>query len=110
MIKICEDEKFPHRITVIRWLADPDKADFATKCARARDLQADVMDDKILDVADGVAAGLIDPKAGQVAMGGYQWRAERLAPKKYGSRTALEHSGPGGGPVKHVIISSVLDE
>lgn len=32
-----------------------------------------------------------------------QWNAERLIPQLFGARTAHEHSGPGGGPVRLLI-------
>jgi hypothetical protein len=38
-----------------------------------------------------------------------RWYLSKLAPKRYGDRTAHEHSGPAGGPLT-VIVSSVLDE
>ena len=45
LVKVCEEEGMPHRRTVLRWMEKDE--DFATRCARARVLQADLMDDKI---------------------------------------------------------------
>jgi hypothetical protein len=47
----------------------------------------------------GVLAGKIKPKEARVVLWSKQWRAERLAPKKYGSRVVQQHVGPGDGPV-----------
>lgn len=89
--QICDAEGMPDRVTVIRWMGkDPD---FATKCARARDEQADLMDDRILDVANKCEAGLIEPHAAKVVISALQWRAMKLKPKKYGESSSIEHSG-----------------
>lgn len=89
LVKICERDDMPHRSTVIRWMAD--NADFATRCARARDAQADLMDDKILDVAE--ASTSETAAADRVKIAAYQWRASKLQPKKYGDKLDLNHSG-----------------
>jgi hypothetical protein len=82
---ICEREDMPHRITVLRWL---DKhGDFATKYARAREAQADAMDERILAVAD--ASTNETANADRVKIAAYQWRAARLKPKVYGDKLDL---------------------
>lgn len=96
LVKICSDESMPNRVTVIRWMGK-DEA-FATKCARAREAQADLMDDKILDVADKCTAETA--QADRVKIAAYQWRAAKLAPKKYGERIVAEHMGKDGGPIQ----------
>lgn len=69
-----------------RWLdAYPE---FATRWARARELQADAMDDKILAVAD--ATNEINAQSARVKIGAYQWRAEKLKPRVYGNRQQLD--------------------
>lgn len=92
---ICGDDDMPNRQTVVRWQVQHE--DFAAKCARARELQADLMDDMILDVADGCKneTALAD----RVKISAYQWRASKLAPKRYGDKVQTEHSGPDGGPI-----------
>ena len=89
MRMICEADNMPHRATVIRWMAE--NADFATKCARAREFQSDVMDDLILDTANACTSETA--QADKVKIAAYQWRASKLAPKKYGDKLELEHSG-----------------
>jgi cobalamin biosynthesis Mg chelatase CobN len=89
MRMICEDANMPHRSTVIRWMAE--NTDFATKCARAREFQSDVMDDLILDTANACTSETA--QADKVKIAAYQWRASKLAPKKYGDKLELEHSG-----------------
>jgi hypothetical protein len=87
--RICEDAGMPNRRTVLRWL-EADEA-FASKYARARESQADLMDDLILDVAECCTPETA--AADRVKIGAYQWRAAKLAPKKYGDKVDVQHSG-----------------
>lgn len=88
---LCSDDHMPAWRTVMDWLrSDPD---FAAAYASAREAQGDVMDDRIMEVAEAVRQGAMDPQAGRVVLGAYQWRAERLAPRVYGSVTNVRHSG-----------------
>lgn len=86
LVKICEPEGMPHRATVMRWMQEDDA--FATKCARAREMQADLMDDKILDVAD--ASTPETAASDRVKISAYQWRASKLQPKKYGDKLSQD--------------------
>jgi hypothetical protein len=86
---ICDEDGMPDRRTVLRWLAD--NVDFAAKYARAREFQADVMDEKILEVANACTPETA--QADRVKIGAYQWRAAKLAPKKYSDKQHVEHSG-----------------
>lgn len=79
---ICADENMPSKATVCRWLAAHDE--FRDQYARAREAQADVMDDLILDVAN--ACKPETATADKVKISAYQWRASKLQPKKYGDR------------------------
>jgi hypothetical protein len=90
MVKICDLPDMPHRRTVLRWMES--ESDFATKCARAREMQADLMDDKISDLIDNVTPE--SAPADRVKLAALQWRASKLAPKKYGDRVdaKVEHS------------------
>ena len=65
--------------------------DFRTKCARAREIQAEVMDEKILSVADNCSPDTAH--SDKVKISAYQWRAMKLAPKKYGDSIETVHSG-----------------
>ena len=103
MRQICAQEGFPDRITVIRHMRNSDE--FATKCARARDEQADLMDDRILEVAQKVEDGALEPKAGSVVISALQWRASKLKPKKYGDKLQTELSGEVS-----FVSKSILDK
>ncbi|HYI40005.1 MAG TPA: hypothetical protein VE053_06775 [Allosphingosinicella sp.] len=83
--KICDEDGMPDRETVRRWQMENE--DFAAKCARARDIQADEYFDRVLQVVDDVAEGTA--KSARVKLAGLQWMASKLAPKRYGDRTTL---------------------
>ena len=85
---ICREDNMPDKSTVIRWLAS--NQEFATKCAGAREQQADYMDDKILDVAERCERGEIEPNAAKVSISAYQWRASKLKPKVYGDKQIVD--------------------
>jgi hypothetical protein len=105
LIKICEDDHMPNRRTVLRWIdAIPD---FASKHARAREAQGDHAADRMSLIENDVLAGVIDPTAARVVLGSMQWRAAKLAPKKYSEKLLNEHSGPDGAPIQ--TQSTVLD-
>ena len=92
---ICLDPEMPGLRTVFDWLDE--REDFRTKYARAREIQGDVMDDKILTVANECTPETAH--ADKVKIAAYQWRAAKLAPKKYGEKTQQEISGPDGSPL-----------
>lgn len=83
--KICALDDMPDRRTVLRWQAA--HGDFAAKCARARELYADQIFDEMQEVADSGSAD--DVQRAKLRVSTMQWRASKLAPKKYGDRTVL---------------------
>lgn len=99
--KVCERDDMPNRRTVMRWLET--QSGFAAKCARARELQADLMDDLILDTAEATTSE--NAAASRVKIAAYQWRAAKLAPKRYGDSQTLKHTGPNGGPVEYTNMT-----
>lgn len=52
------------------------------------------MDHKILSVAD--ASTPETAQADRVKIAAYQWRASKLAPKRYGDKLDLTHANPDG--------------
>jgi transposase len=95
---ICRDDHMPDRSTVLRW--EDAHEDFAAKCARARNWQADHEFDRMHEIECGVLDGSIDPQSARVVLSSKQWRASKLAPKKYGDRVTNAHVGPDDGPVQ----------
>ena len=96
--QICDADDMPNRRTVMRWLEVDD--DFATKYARARVLQADLMDDKINELIETVTPA--SAPADRVKLAALQWRAAKLEPKKYGDKLAL--GGDSNAPLVVKIV------
>jgi len=87
MRQICAAANMPHRTTVQEWIAkDPA---FATKCARAREEQADAIVEDCIDIENKTLTGKIHPAAARAVLASKQWRASKLAPKKYGDKLGI---------------------
>lgn len=95
--RICAREGMPDRGTVERWMSED--AEFAAKCARAREAHADRIFDGLEEVEDDLLVGKVDPQSARVVIASRQWRAEKLKPKKYGQKLDVEH----GGAVNHSV-------
>ncbi|MBB3355315.1 hypothetical protein FHT70_005276 [Rhizobium sp. BK049] len=108
---ICRDETMPGKSTVFTWLADDDKADFRTKYAQAREIQADGFVDEMVEIADDGSNDWMEKQFGeekrwvengealrrsQLRISTRQWIAEKLKPKKYGAKVELEHGVTSG--------------
>ena len=91
LVKVCEQEGMPDRVTVCKWMS-ADEA-FATKCVRAREIQADLNDDKLIDVVNKLESGELTPEQARVMSSILQWRASKLLPKKYGDRLNVDQQG-----------------
>ncbi len=100
---IEEMDGMPHRNTILRWLTQ--FPEFADKYARAREAQADLLDDEIQVAAD--AADIEDWQLHRMRIETMKWRAGRMAPKKYGDKTALV--GPDGGPIQVTVAKFTPD-
>ena len=61
LVEICRRSGMPHRATVMRWMGK--NADFAAKCARAREAQADYLFDELAQIETDVLAGVVPPDA-----------------------------------------------
>lgn len=91
MVQICSGDDMPGLRTVMRWVGENDS--FGTEYVRAREAQAEVMDDKILTAATSAKE---DPQAARVQIEAYKWRAAKLAPKKYGDAMLHKHADADG--------------
>lgn len=89
--QIAAIDGMPSKSTIIRWLGLHE--DFETKCARARQIQADSIDNRIGSVIDKTETGLLAPDIARVVLSGLQWRASKKDPKKYGDKQDLNITG-----------------
>lgn len=100
---ICKLPGMPGKFAVLDWLGK--YPEFASHYARAREIQADTLADEIVDISDD---GTNDYMAGEDGAAAYnaeavqrsrlrvdsrKWYASKLAPKKYGDKIGVEHSG-----------------
>lgn len=103
---ICLEEGMPSKTTVFRWLEANEE--FRDQYARAREFQADVHVDEIIDIADTPVIGektksgadgktetmtgdMIEHRRLQVDT--RKWIASKMRPKKYGDKLDVEHAG-----------------
>ena len=89
MVQVCKQDGMPSRATVIRWFTQ--QPGFEARCTHARSLQADLMDDMILDVANQCDES--NYQSSRVKLSALQWRASKLAPKKYGDKVDMNLTG-----------------
>src|SRR5215510_3028705 len=129
MRKACEPKDMPAPATVYRWLAQ--KKDFRERYTRAREAQADLFFDQILEIADDATGDVkvIPQKDGstvtkidhenvhraRLRVDARKWIVARLAPKKYGDEHAvfaphLDDEGKPVGPVLNIIYEKPRDE
>lgn len=101
--QICSADDMPHHITVQRWIAG--NPEFASKCARAREIQADNIFEDMQEVAD--SGNPDDVQRAKLRVSTMQWRAAKLAPKKYGERVVNENVGADGGPMQFTVVTGV---
>ncbi len=108
---ICRDDAMPAISTVMGWLFDGNHDEFSEQYARAREAQAEVRADEIIEIADDAAGDLTTDKDGKeivshehiqrsrLRVDTRKWVASKLLPKRYGDK--LQHTGEGGGAVSH---------
>jgi hypothetical protein len=103
LVTICADEGMPNRATVFRWLSAEET--FRDMYARAREVQAEVLADEIVSLADK-APPLSDAVAqARLAIDARKWVAAKLLPRKYGERTTL--AGDPDAPLQNVTVTYV---
>ena len=97
---VCADADMPCTETVRKWkLTLPE---FAAQYARARESRAEFLADEIIDIADAAE----DAQKARLQVDARKWFASKLAPKTYGDKVELEHSGE----VKYErIIRTIVD-
>ena len=95
---ICKDDHMPQEATVRAW-AVQDVNNFYAQYAKSRDVALDSMVDGMLEIADDSDG---DVNRDRLRVDTRKWYAAKLAPKRYGDKTHVEHSG-------NVSISGMLD-
>lgn len=105
---ICLADDMPSASTVCRWLAKHEA--FREQYTLAREAQADTLTDEMLDIADDGTNDWMEKKNSEGEVTGVEyngeavqrsrlridtrkWYASKLAPKKYGEKLDIDHSG-----------------
>ena len=84
----CRQDKVPSLATVTRWIVQTDE--FRVQYAHAREAGGFAAADAILDLSNRANEGEVDAMQARVAMDGYKWSAERMAPKSHLVRTEMD--------------------
>lgn len=96
---ICRSDGMPKMTTVLEWV-DNDRESFRGRYARARDAQAETALAEIQEIEENATPETANLAKVQIAA--KQWRASKLAPKRYGDR--IQHvGGDGDGPVETAL-------
>lgn len=85
---ICKAKDMPPESTVRGWVVD-DHAGFAAKYARSRDVGLDHVAERVIAIADGKG----DSQRDRLRFDARRWYLSKLAPKRYGDKKEVEHSG-----------------
>jgi hypothetical protein len=99
--EIAGTEGFPAQSTFYRKMADDDE--FARFIARAREAQQDHEADYCIQLADSATPE--DYNVKKLQIWARQWRASKLAPKKYGEKVHQEITGANGGPLQSQTVT-----
>jgi len=101
--KICLDPDMPASSTIFKWLSE--QKTFSEQYTRAREAQMEVMAQEIIDIADdGSNDTYVDDDGNmrtehdvinrsRLRVDARKWLMSKLAPKKYGEKVDLNHSG-----------------
>jgi hypothetical protein len=100
LMSFCRLEGNPSNSTVMRWLQK--HPEFREKYTDARELQADVFYDQVLDIADGE-----NQKNAWIRMSARMWMVGRMQPKKYGKNPTRTWPAEDQPPA---IIEVVIDD
>ena len=98
---ICADKAMPGISTVMGWLFDGNHDGFSEQYARAREAQAEIRADEIVDIADDASGDFTADKDGKLVansehnqrsrppVDARKWIAAKLLPKRYGDKLDL---------------------
>ena len=105
LVKICQRKYYPSRFAVFRWLSSYEQ--FRNSYAQARELQQELYVDEIMEIADDSDKDYRQTEKGSVLdsehvqrsrlrIDARKWTMEKLAAKRYGVKTAIDHSSSDG--------------
>lgn len=115
---ICKMEGMPVISTVLKWVVMGERGDevykpFAEQYAHAREAQAELIFDEMVDIADDSSGDATRNGDGRIVMDSEfaqrskirietrKWVLGRMKPKKFGEKTTLEHTGKDGNAIQY---------
>lgn len=104
--RICQADDMPDVSTVFRWLVEKNKAEFQDMYTRARQTQAEIWSDEIVEIADDISGDWTPTRNGiivdhehinraRLRVDTRKWLMAKLQPRKYGERQIVD----GGSPI-----------
>ncbi len=96
LVAICKQAGMPSYSTAMAWLRTHDE--FLQMYRLAREDQADVLADEIIEIADEKVETSEAVQRNRLRVDARKWAASKLKPRRYGDRVA--HTGPYDGPIK----------
>ena len=119
MHRACEPDDMPSKRSVFNWLRT--NKEFLHQYENAKAEAADFLAEEMIEIADDGTNDYMTKKnndgteyevantehiqRSRLRIDARKWIASKLKPKKYGDKTAMEHSGPDGGPIPAVAWS-----
>lgn len=125
LVNICKLPQMPDVSTVYDWLANPNYKEFTDSYARAREAQADLLADEIIEIADtekrtvstnegdqySTVTESDNPARSRLMIDARKWKASKLAPKKYGDKVDVTTNGENlNAPALKIEIVPPLKE
>jgi hypothetical protein len=111
---IVRDKEMPSASSIFRWLLDEDKKEFWEQYEKARNIQAELMFEELLEIADdgfndwmerensdGTTYEVLNHEVVQrsrLRVDTRKWYLSKVLPKKFGDKTVL--TGPNDGPIE----------
>lgn len=113
---ICRDDTMPNLSTVVDWIKS--NSEFSAQYATARELQAELIIDEILDIADDSSKDVVNTDLGKIVdqeviqrsrlrVDTRKWLIGKMYPKKYGEKITQEITGKDGQPIQQAITIKV---
>lgn len=105
---ICADKKMPASSSIFRWLLDEDKKDFWEQYVRARNIQAELMFEELLDISDDGSNDYMTITKGNTSyniedrevtnrsklrVDTRKWYLSKVLPKKFGDKLDVTSAG-----------------
>lgn len=100
---IVQDNDMPSSSTIFRWLLDEDKKEFWEQYEKARNIQAELMFEELLDIADDKEA---DVMRSRLKVDTRKWYLSKVLPKKFGDKMDVTS---GGEKININVISYAND-